>query len=271
MVNVSEYFIWDINPILVKLGPVSIHWYGLFFATAIISGYQIMSWIFKREQVDKELLDSLLMYIVCGTIIGARLVHCFVYDPSYYLADPIRILKVWEGGLASHGGVLGIIVACILFCRKHKELDFVWLLDRLAVVAVIGGALIRCGNFFNSEIIGKASTLPWAVVFKRVDLIPRHPSQMYEALAYIIIFLVLLFVYLKTSLKDTPGALLGLMLALVFSMRFILEFLKVRQAEYGESLEISVGQWLSVPYILFGLYLILRAKLKMGKSLNSLK
>ena len=251
-----EYFIWDINPVLFEIGPVSVRWYGLCFALAIMFGYMLGSWIFKREGNDEELIDPLLYYLVAGIVIGARLGHCLFYEPSIYLNDPIRILKVWEGGLASHGAVLGIFLSIFIFVKRHREFSFLGLLDMLTIPSMIGAAMIRLGNFFNSEIIGTTTEVPWAIIFKRVSVSPRHPVQLYESISYLLVFFLFMFLYTKTKLIKKPGALVGLLLSLVFSIRFVLEFFKKTQSEF-EGLIISVGQWLSVPLIIFGLILFI--------------
>ncbi|MCV6631538.1 MAG: prolipoprotein diacylglyceryl transferase [Flavobacteriaceae bacterium] len=259
-----EYFVWDINPILFKLGGVEVRWYGVCFALAIMFGYMIGGWIFKREGNDEELIDPLLYYLVVGIILGARLGHCLFYEPSIYLSDPIRILKVWEGGLASHGAVLGIFLSIFIFTKRHKEFSFLGLLDMLTIPSMIAAAMIRLGNFFNSEIIGTTTEVPWAIIFKRVSISPRHPVQLYEAISYLLVFILFLFLYTKTKLIKKSGALLGLLLSLVFSIRFLLEFVKNKQSEF-EGLTVSVGQWLSLPLILFGLVLFIY-KMKSSKT-----
>lgn len=256
-------FYWNADPIAVSIGPLSIHWYGLFFAAAFIIGLQIMGRMFVREGRDKNDLDSLLAFVVIGALVGARLGHCLLYDPAYYLSNPLGILKVWEGGLASHGGVVGILVAVWAFARTRKY-AFMWLLDRIAVPAVLGGAFIRVGNFMNSEILGMPTIAPWAVIFERVDPLPRHPVQLYEAGAYLLIFAVLLLAYGAQGLRRRQGLLAGTFLVLVFAARFILEFYKMPQAAYEYGQFLTVGQWLSVPCVLAGFWLLLRAWRRAG-------
>lgn len=259
-----EYFVWNIDPILFRLGGVEVRWYGVCFALAIMFGYMLGSWIFKREGNDEELIDPLLYYLVAGIVIGARLGHCLFYEPSIYLSDPIRILKVWEGGLASHGAVLGIFLSIFIFVKRHKGFSFLGLLDMLTIPSMIGAAMIRLGNFFNSEIIGTTTEVPWAIIFKRVSLSPRHPVQLYESISYLLVFALFMILYTKTKLIKKQGSLLGLLLSLVFSVRFLLEFVKIKQSEF-EGLTISVGQWLSIPLIVFGLILFI-FKLKSKES-----
>ena len=198
------------------------------------------------------------MYMVIGTVIGARLGHVLFYDPGYYLSNPLEIIMIWKGGLASHGGGLGIIIAIYLYSRKHPDQPCLWLLDRLAIPTALGASFIRLGNFFNSEILGVQTNLPWAIVFERVDAIPRHPVQLYESITYAIIFIILLTIYKQLTDRLKDGILLGTMLILIFTMRFFLEFIKTDQASYAGGAAISVGQWLSIPMVLAGTILVVR-------------
>lgn len=250
---------WNANPILLQLGPIAIHWYGALFATGFLLGYQLMQRMYRQEGRPTEQLDKLLTYIFIGTVVGARLAHTLIYEPEFYLAHPIEILKIWEGGLASHGGGVGVLLAIWLFVRQHPENHFLWLADRLAIPTALTGCFIRLGNFMNSEILGNPTNGNWGVVFERVDNIPRHPVQLYEAACYLIIF-VLLFTLAKTPKIRQPGYLLGLFLALVFSARFVLEFFKTPQAAYEAGNLITVGQWLSVPFVFAGIILMLRSR-----------
>ncbi|HVV71533.1 MAG TPA: prolipoprotein diacylglyceryl transferase, partial [Verrucomicrobiae bacterium] len=218
----------------------------------------IVSWQFRVEHKDQRSLDTLLIYMVVATIVGARLGHCLFYDPAYYLSHPLEILEIWKGGLASHGGVIAILIALWFYTRKRPDQPYLWLLDRLAVPTALGSAFIRLGNLFNSEIIGTPTHLPWAFVFERVDLIPRHPAQLYESLCYTLIFLVLLVLYNRLR-ADTPrGLLLGLFLTSIFLCRFLVEFVKQRQAAYEQNFLLSVGQLLSIPFVIAGLVLLWR-------------
>ncbi|PKN43285.1 MAG: prolipoprotein diacylglyceryl transferase [Deltaproteobacteria bacterium HGW-Deltaproteobacteria-18] len=256
---------WNADPIAVSIGPLSIHWYGMFFAAAFIAGMWIMGSMFAREGRSTDDLDSLLGFVVAGTLVGARLGHCLLYDPGYYLANPLLILKIWEGGLASHGGVIGILAAVGVYARR-SGMQFWWLLDRIAVPAALGGAFIRIGNFMNSEIVGVPTIVPWAVIFERVDDLPRHPVQLYEAAAYLLIFAVLLLAYQSQGLRRRQGLLAGMFLVLVFAARFVLEFCKTPQAAYEYGQFLTVGQWLSVPCVLSGFWLMLRTFRGQGQS-----
>ncbi|MGS2720661.1 prolipoprotein diacylglyceryl transferase [Paraglaciecola aestuariivivens] len=253
-----QYFNWQPDPVLIELFGLKIHWYGALFATAIVAGLQVMKWIFKQEKIKLALLDSLLSYCVIGIIVGARLGHCLFYNPEFYLSNPLKILAIWEGGLASHGGGLGVILAVYLFSRKH-QVGYLWLLDRLAIATALFGFFVRFANFINSEIIGIQTDLPWAVVFSHIDNIPRHPAQLYESLAYLSIFALLIGLYQKSAIKKHSGALLGCFLCTVFTARYLIEMVKVKQAAYQTDNLISTGQALSIPFFIAGVGLIIYA------------
>jgi len=250
-----DYFVWDVDPIFISVGFLKVRWYGLMFASAFISSYLVMNWIYKREGKNVNEVDDLLWYLAIGTVVGARLGHCLFYAPEYYLSNPLKILAIWEGGLASHGAIIGIIIGLYVFKRRVQE-SYAWLLDRVAVAVALSGVFIRTGNFFNSEIVGIPTTVPWAIVFKRIDLLPRHPVQLYEALSYALIFLLLLTMYLKIKDKLRPGVIFSTSLVAVFITRFFLEFVKTNQASYSNDFWMSTGQMLSIPFILAGLSFI---------------
>jgi prolipoprotein diacylglyceryl transferase len=250
---------WNMDPELVRLGPLRVRFYGVLFALGFVIGYRIMISIFRREDRPVRDLDQMLIYMILGTIIGARLGHCFFYEPSYYLSHPFEIVKFWQGGLASHGGLIGIVTSLWLYTRRHPDQPPLWLFDRVAIPTALGGTCIRLGNFFNSEIVGDPSDLPWAVIFRRVDDVPRHPAQLYESVSYLVIFVVLYTVYRKSRPVPRPGLLLGLFFTCMFSARFLVEFVKMRQAAYSQDLPLSVGQMLSLPLILAGVALLVRA------------
>ncbi len=250
---------WNINPVIFHLGPLSIRWYGVLFATSFLIGFRIIQWIYRREGRSEDELDSLFIYMFFGVLVGARLGHCLFYDPVYYLNHPIEILEIWEGGLASHGGAIGILTALYIYTRKQGRPSYLWILDRIVLPVALAGCFIRIGNFFNSEILGLPTTRSWGVIFDRVDAIPRHPVQLYEAVAYAIIFAILVLLYKRPHNAEKRGFLLGVFLVLVFFARFMLEFLKTRQAAYEANMTLSVGQWLSVPFVLLGIWLAVRA------------
>jgi phosphatidylglycerol---prolipoprotein diacylglyceryl transferase len=250
---------WNVSPEIFSIGPLSVRWYGVLFAISFIVGFQIMHWIYKKENKPENDLNDLIWYMILGTVIGARLGHCLFYNPNYYLTHPIEMIKVWQGGLASHGAAIGILIALYLYTRKKKDQPYLWVLDRIVITAAMGGFLIRMGNLFNSEIIGKPADLPWSFVFVQInEKVPRHPAQLYESIAYLITFFVLFFYYKKTNGKFQQGFIFGLFLVLVFTFRFFVEFLKENQSSFEKDMSLNMGQLLSIPLILLGIYLLIR-------------
>jgi prolipoprotein diacylglyceryl transferase len=250
---------WSVSPEIFHLGPVSVRWYGFLFAMAFVAGYFIMTWVFKKEGRPRTDLEQLSVYMIFGTVIGARLGHCLFYNPEYYLSNPIEIFKVWEGGLASHGAAIGILTALYLFSKKKKNYPMLWTLDRVVIVVALAGTFIRLGNLFNSEIIGKPTDVSWAYIFTAVDDIPRHPAQLYESISYFIIFLILLFVYYKGIEKNKSGLLFGIFLVLVFMFRFFVEFVKENQSGFEEAMVLNMGQLLSIPFVIAGIIFIVKS------------
>jgi prolipoprotein diacylglyceryl transferase len=247
-----EHLLWNIDPVIFKIGPLQLRWYGLFFVGSFFVGMWLLKWIFRREGKPTELVDNFLLYSLAGAVIGARLVHCLAYEPDIYLSHPLEILKVWKGGLASHGGMLGVIIAIYIFA-KQNSFSFSWLLSRMTLPGMIVAASVRIGNFFNSEILGLTSDRPWAVIFERIDMSPRHPVQLYEAGSYLLIFLILLTIYIKSKPDFATRILPGVFAVLLFGARFVLEYFKTRQADYTTSLPFTMGQMLSVPVIIVGI------------------
>ena len=258
---------WNVDPEIFSIGQLSIRWYGLLFASAFLSGYLVFSRFLTTERLTSEMLDQLLIYVAIGTVIGARLGHCYFYEPDYFLKNPIEVLKIWKGGLASHGAAVGILLALWLYIRKYK-LSFLWLMDRIVIVVALGGAFIRLGNLFNSEIYGLPTELPWGFEFVRDTLydpntgevlatVARHPTQLYEALSYILIFVFLLAFYRKRHLKVRDGYIFGVFMILLFSARFFIEFVKNDQVAFEAGMKFNMGQLLSLPFILAGLVMIL--------------
>lgn len=244
---------WDVDPEIFRIGSVAVRWYGLLFASSFLFGYFIMNRIFKNENLSDAMLDRLTIYMALGTIIGARLGHCFFYEPSYYLRNPAEILAIWKGGLASHGAGIGILIAMWLFVRKEKK-DFLWILDRIAIVVALAGFFIRMGNLMNSEIYGVETTLPWGFVFLRNnEVAPKHPTQIYEGLAYLLIFILLFRIYWSKKGEHIQGTLISLFLILVFTARFLIEFVKEDQVAFEAGMELNMGQILSIPFILLGI------------------
>lgn len=262
-----QHLIWNINPTLLHLGPLQLRWYGLLFVGSFFLGAMILNWIYKREGKNPAVIDNLLIYVMVGAVVGARLMHCFAYEPNFYLSHPIEILKVWKGGLASHGGLLGVLIALYLFSRKYNE-SFMWIVSRIAIPGALTAAFVRVGNLFNSEILGKPSDAPWAIVFERIDLVPRHPVQLYEAFSYLTILLILVTLYRKVTPAFATKILPGSFLVLVFVARFFIEYAKTRQADYTTDLPFSTGQLLSIPYILIGIAWIIWALKTKQKALT---
>ncbi len=266
-----NYIVWDVSPMIFSLpddipiiGGFSVRWYGLLFAMSFVVGYVIMQKIFVNEGLTNKVLDELSTYMIIFTIVGARLGHCLFYEPAYYLAHPIEILKVWEGGLASHGAAVGIITGLYFFARKNRK-PFIWILDRIVIVVALSGFFIRTGNLMNSEIFGDVTTLPWGFQFVRYyneafTADPRHPTQIYEALSYLAIFFFLYRYYWKRKGLVRPGMLFGFFLIMVFGVRFFIEFVKVPQVGFEENMMLNMGQILSIPFVLTGLAVIYWSK-----------
>ena len=255
-----NYFHWSMDPQIFSIADFSVSWYGLLFATGFYFGFHIMRWVYVREEKSLTTLDRIFIYMVLGAVLGARLGHCLFYEPAYYLSNPLEIIKIWHGGLASHGGVVGMLIAMYVYARQTAEIEFLWLLDRMTLVIALGSFFIRFGNFFNSEILGTLTTVPWAIVFSRVDLLPRHPAQLYEAGVYLFLFVILVCLYLKYKQQLKPGFMMGLLMVVIFSSRFLIEFVKVPQESFAPILNLNMGQWLSIPVILLGLYFMVSKK-----------
>lgn len=261
------YISWNPSPVIIDLGFYALRWYSFLFALGFVLSYVLLKVPFKKAGLDNNLLDNLTIYITVATVIGARLAHCLFYDWDYYsnhmleILLPFRIQPEFQftgfQGLASHGGILAIVVAVMLFSRKYK-VDALWIFDKLAIVGGLAGACIRLGNLMNSEIVGKPADVPWAFVFERIDSIPRHPGQLYEAMAYLLIFGVLYS--LDRSHTRKPGFIFGLFFILLFSARFIIEFVKADQSDFEADMVLNMGQLLSIPFMLFGAYMVYRKR-----------
>lgn len=258
--NASDYLNWNVSPELVSFGVLNIGWYGVFFASGFYLGFHIMRWVFSRESKSLNTLDNLFIYMVVGAVVGARLGHCFFYDPGFYLFNPLEIFKIWKGGLASHGGVVGMLLVMYIYAKQTADINFIWLLDRMTLPISLGSFFIRSGNFFNSEIIGIPTSVPWAIVFSRVDPLPRHPAQLYEAAVYLLLFVILFFIYKNHRGKLKPGFMMGLLMIIIFGSRFFIEFIKIPQESFEPILNLNMGQWLSLPVIILGLYFMVAKK-----------
>ena len=260
------YIHWNANPVMLQLGDFGLRWYSFGFLFAFVFGYLILTRMFKRENVNTQHADSLVLYMFLAVLIGARLGHCLFYEPSYYLTSEHwweMIIPISDGhftgfqGLASHGAACGILIALWLF-YKRQHINTWWVLDRICIIVALGGAFVRMGNFMNSEIWGYETTLPWGVIFERDHSAgpnPRHPTQLYESISYLLIFAVSMAIYMKKNGKLHNGRLFGWWLVALFMARILLEFTKVRSVDLGHSF-FSMGQWLSVPFMLLGLTLV---------------
>lgn len=275
--------VWDIDPILIHIGNGGIRWYGLLWALGLYAAYLIQVKLYKHEHCPEEWTDSLFMWITIGTIIGARVGHCWFYEwhqygapwhlfgweftyRNPYIENPFLLIKIWEGGLASHGGAIGIILSSWLLNKKvfskrpEYHTSMLWILDRICIGACITGALIRLGNLMNSEIYGGPTDLPWGFVFVRDGMtVPCHPTQIYEMIYCLVAFAILMPMYYKLQAYRREGLLIGTFFEIIFGTRFVLEFIKNDQEAFEADQLLNMGQWLSLPFILIGIYLIIRA------------
>ena len=269
---IIEFISWKASPEIFSIGNHGIRWYGLMFAVAFFTGYLIFKRFLRADKLTSEMVDSLLVHIAIGTIVGARLGHCFFYEPDYYLKNPLEILKIWKGGLASHGWAIGILLALWLYYRKYK-IPFLWLMDRIVIVVALACAFIRIGNFFNSEIYGLPTSLPWGVEFVRNTLydsttgallptVARHPTQLYEALSYFLIFIASFVFYRKRNMEIRDGFIFSVFMIALFSARFLIEFVKNDQVAFEAGLSFNMGQLLSLPFIFAGIGMIVWTKAK---------
>ncbi len=248
---------WNVNPEIFSIGAISVRWYGVMFAVGFLIGYNMVERMLKNDGENIKLMDTLFTYILVATIIGARLGHVFFYAWDYYKEHPGEILKIWHGGLASHGGTLGIFIALLFWSKKISKRPIFWILDKVVVPTALVAAMIRFGNLMNSEIYGIQTNLPWGFIFERNgEIVPKHPTQIYEAICYLIIFVLLYYLYFNTNKSLKRGFITGLFGVLVFSSRFLIEFIKNPQSEFEYSMTLNMGQWLSVPFIVYGVLLI---------------
>jgi prolipoprotein diacylglyceryl transferase len=259
-------FVWDVSPVLLTLGPIQVRYYGLLFALMLIGGYYIWQWQMLRGGHTQAEAEGFFLWGAVAVIAGARLGQVLFYDPKRYLANPIEILYVWKGGLASHGATLGLVLVLILYAR-HLNLSRLEILDRFSMSAALGALMVRIGNFMNSEIVGRVTDVPWAVKFPRciydkhlpLDRVPaRHPSQIYEVFLGLFVLLSLYLVDRKYKEERPLGLLAWLFFILYFSGRFVVEFFKEYQALSPDKSLLTMGQWLSIPFVLIGLYGLVR-------------
>ena len=243
---------WNIDPEAFSLGPLTVRWYGILYGCAFIASYYAFRELLKFDRLPDDFADRALIYMILGTVIGARVGDCFFYHPQYYLQHPLEIFAVWTGGLSSHGGACGILIALYLFGRKTKK-PYIWVLDRVVIVIGVAGFFIRMGNLMNSEIYGHTTALPWGFVFgQKGETLPKHPTQIYEALYYALTYMVLRFVYRKCDNRPRPFLIFGLFLIMVFGFRFCIEFIKNPQEVFEENMMFNMGQLLSAPFIIMG-------------------
>ncbi len=268
--NCELFIAWNPDVIALDLGFFAIRWYSLFWAIGLVSVYLLMHRLFRQQKLSEEQFEPMFMYCFLGILIGARLGHCLFYEPGYYLSHPIEMLlpirnvpgQGWTftgyEGLASHGGTLGLMIALWLFA-KHVKLRFLHVLDNVAIVTPICACAIRLGNLMNSEIIGRTTDVPWAFIFERVDMLPRHPGQLYEAICYAIFFGIHWYFYRRYPQKVGSGFFFGLCLFLIFSSRIFIELTKENQEAFEEGMFMNMGQLLSIPFVVLGLYCIIKS------------
>ena len=269
--------VWDFNPVFFRIGDFDIRYYGLMWALAILVGAKLFANFCKREGLPSKVSESIFIYGTLATIIGARLGHCLFYDTMEYLSRPWTIITGFrDGGMASHGAAIGLLIGLWLFSRKNK-LPYIWSLDRIMIAVGIGGAIVRMGNLFNSEIFGTATTLPWGFEFVRSakwvnEFAPQavHPTQIYEALCYVATFALLAWLYYRRDLaRRRPGVLFGIGLLGIFLTRFLIEFIKTEQESFEVGWALDMGQWLSIPFILLGIYMIYRGYSRLEVTVQS--
>ena len=265
-----NYITWDANPILID-SFVQVRWYGLMFAIGFWIGYNIMYKIFRHEGAPERWLGILFLWVAAGTVIGARLGHVFFYEWDYYSMHPSKILAIWEGGLASHGGTIGIMIAVILFSIITTRRNPLWTFDRLVIPIALVGAMIRFGNLMNSEIYGHPTTLPWGFIFVRgheYPGLPCHPTQLYESACYLALFVLLMWMYWKKNAERRPGLILGVFFTMLFSCRFLIEFVKNPQVGFEANMTLNMGQLLSIPFIFIGIGLIIYSMVRPPVEIN---
>lgn len=270
-----SFITWNVDPEAFSILGREIRWYGILWAAGVLCTTMVVQRMYKSEKLPEKWFDSLFIYVLTGLIIGARLGHCLFYDPVYYLTNPLKMLMVWEGGLSSHGGAIGMTIGIWLYCKRVSKRSIIWGLDRLIVGVAVGAASIRLGNLMNSEIYGGPTTLPWGFNFVRdphwhypltdggSGELPCHPTQIYEALIYLAVFAVGLYLFYKTNAKDKQGLILGISLIGIFLSRFFIEFIKNIQEPFEmnmiETYGINMGQLLSIPFVIWGIWLVWNA------------
>lgn len=267
--------VWDVDPAIFEIGGREIRWYGLMWGLGFILAYKYAEWLFKKEKYPEEWVDKLFIYSLVSVIVGARLGHCLFYQWDYYTSHPIEILKIWEGGLASHGGTFGVIFAAWLYSRKITHQSVWWLFDRIIPCVAILCFCIRFGNLMNSEIFGYPTTMPWGFEFVRSREwnqsyagLPCHPTQIYEMLYCLVAGVTSFVMYHKFHLQKYVGLITGVSLLIFFGTRFALEFMKNPQVTEEVGMTLNIGQLLSLPLILLGLYLIWNSRVSREKPMK---
>jgi prolipoprotein diacylglyceryl transferase len=258
--------VWDVSPTIFKIGSFEVRWYGLLFALGFVIGYQIIARIFKIEKKSENHLDALLLTMIISIVLGARVGHYVFYEGQHFWKNPGLFL--WDmlippySGLASHGAAMGVLLGLFIFKNRHKEYSYLWLTDRMVIVSALGGAFIRFGNFMNSEIVGKPTEKPWGVIFKQnfeFEQVARHPAQLYESISCLVLFFILFFLYEKWKGNTPTGSLTGIFFIWIFGLRFFYEFLKENQENFEDSMSLNMGQILSIPVVMFGVYALIKS------------
>lgn len=258
-INILCYIIWDINPDIFVIPWIDhpVRWYGLSWAVGFLVSQQVMYYIYRKEGRPSKEIDTLTIYMLIAALVGARLGHVLFYDPINYLKEPLRIFAIWEGGLASHGAAVSVLLALYLFAKK-TNVSYLWIVDRMVIVSALTGSFIRFGNLMNSEMVGVPTTLPWGFVFTKIDNIPRHPAQLYESIYCLFLFILLFTLWYKYKATMKNGFLFGWFLIILFTLRFIDEFFKINQVSFENDLILNMGQILSIPFVILGILILIR-------------
>jgi phosphatidylglycerol---prolipoprotein diacylglyceryl transferase len=261
-----NFIVWDVSQTIFKIGSFEIRWYGLLFALGFLTGFQIIAQAFKFESKPEKDLDKLLLTMMISIVLGARMGHYIFYEGGHFMENPGGF--IWDmlippySGLASHGAAVGVLIGLFIFVKRNPTYSYLWLTDRMVIVSALGGAFIRFGNFMNSEIVGKATDVPWAVLFKQnfeFEQVPRHPAQLYESISCLVLFCILYFLYLKWKGNTPEGSLTGIFFIWIFGLRFFYEFLKENQEAFEANMSLNMGQWLSIPVVLFGVFALVQS------------
>lgn len=258
--------IWDVSPVLIEFNGILIRWYSIFFALPFLCGYFIVKFYTKKANISEKAYDFWLLYMIIGAIVGARIGHVLFYELDYYLQHPAEIFMTWKGGMSSHGGAIGLLVALWILSKQFK-ISFIFILDKISAAIALGGGFLRLGNLMNSEIYGYPTDLPWGFIYQRtdIDLVPRHPTQLYEALSYFALFLIIHFLDRKNNYDSPKGQLFAILLLGVFGSRFFIEFVKESQVDFENTMSLNMGQWLSIPFIIAGATFLIARKFKQRK------